>query len=111
MIGCTRQRNPSFLAKIVDGYSRLRLTEKCMPKCLYCNVEYIAGALYCDSCWRRLPQPTNTATPPPKVPSELPAGSQKPGRDPTAQDEDAPEKPGHLRLQLIQAGVIFDLGE
>jgi pSer/pThr/pTyr-binding forkhead associated (FHA) protein len=40
-----------------------------------------------------------------------PARSPKTERDTAAQDDEiAPDRPPHLRLQLVQAGVTFDLG-
>ena len=81
-----------------------------MPKCPYCQENYIAGTLYCESCGRLLPKPTTTH---PVVTSNItpdpPARRQT--EDHAAQDEEeTPDKPPHLRLQLVQAGVTFDLG-
>ena len=77
-----------------------------MPKCLNCKYDYIAGALYCDACGHRLPQPTGASLlggNPPSGPSEY---QQKAAQ----RAEETPDKPPHLRLQLVQSGILFDLG-
>jgi len=82
-----------------------------MPKCPYCKADYIAGTLYCDSCGRPLPKPTTTHPVIPGSAPEPPARPPKSERDTAAQDDETtPERPPHLRLQLVQAGVTFDLG-
>ncbi|HLV98613.1 MAG TPA: FHA domain-containing protein [Ktedonobacterales bacterium] len=82
-----------------------------MPKCPYCQENYIAGALYCESCGRRLPKPTTTHPVATSRAPDPPARPQNTERNAAAPvDEETPDKPPHLRLQLVQAGVTFDLG-
>lgn len=76
-----------------------------MPKCPYCTTEYIAGTLYCDFCGRRLPQPTSRNISPP----DQSAGNRQSGQEAAADEEGTPQKPPHLRLQLMPSGVILDL--
>ncbi len=82
-----------------------------MPKCPYCQADYIAGTLYCDSCGRRLPKPTITH---PVASTHAPESASPPRQAESAAaaetSEAAPERPLHLRLQLVQAGITFDLG-
>ncbi len=80
-----------------------------MPKCLHCNAEYIAGALYCDSCGQRLPQPTSPPSAHPEKPSEPLHESGQAKQEDATDDEEIPEQPPHLRLHLVQKGVILDL--
>jgi pSer/pThr/pTyr-binding forkhead associated (FHA) protein len=82
-----------------------------MPKCPYCQENYIAGTLLCDSCGRLLPKPTTThpvATT--NIALDPPGRSPRTERDPEPDDEETPDHPPHLRLQLVQAGITFDLG-
>ena len=76
-----------------------------MAKCSHCSFENIAGTLYCDFCGRRLPQPTSQFV----SSAEQPAGSPQARQEAAADEERPPEKPPHLRLQLIPSGVILDL--
>jgi pSer/pThr/pTyr-binding forkhead associated (FHA) protein len=80
-----------------------------MPKCLYCNYDYISGALYCDSCGRRLPQRTGAPAMTPKPSPPIPEARQATDHKPAASEEKIPETPPHLRLQL-SSGIIIDLG-
>ncbi len=79
-----------------------------MPTCLHCNKPYITGALYCDFCGQRLPQPSSTSPAHSKPPSD-PLYRRWKARE-AAANEETPEQPPHLRLQLVQAGIILDLG-
>lgn len=76
-----------------------------MATCPYCKNENIAGTLYCDSCGRRLPQPTSRNINPP----EQSADNKQAGQEAAADEERTPEQPPHLRLQLMPSGVILDL--
>lgn len=80
-----------------------------MPKCLHCQRNYIAGALYCDYCGHRLPQPTSAPAPQVRVSAELPDPPPRPKREAPQRPEDPPEEPPHLRLQIVQSGILFDL--
>ncbi len=77
-----------------------------MPTCLNCKAAYIAGTLYCDACGRRLPQPTGASLLGGNTLSE-PSEQQ---HETARRGEGTPDRPLHLRLQLLQSGILFDLG-
>ncbi len=83
-----------------------------MPECLYCQHEYIVGALYCDFCGRRLPRPTSAPSrtiSPIEEPAEIEAeGAQEAEPEPAEGEATAPTTPPHLRLQLV-SGFTIDL--
>jgi pSer/pThr/pTyr-binding forkhead associated (FHA) protein len=89
-----------------------------MPICPHCQAEYISGALYCDYCGRRLPPPASPplknikpwlVTPEVKPWPVTPEDRQESEQTPPAPDMGEPDKPPHLRLQLL-SGIVIDLG-
>ncbi len=89
-----------------------------MPICPHCQAEYISGALYCDYCGRRVPPPAITpskdikprpATPEVKPWPVTPEDRQESEQVAATSDGGEPDKPPHLRLQLL-SGIIIDLG-
>jgi hypothetical protein len=88
-----------------NQFVRCQEIASCMAKCPYCSFENIAGTLYCDFCGRRQPQPTGQIA----NPLDQSAGSPQAGQEAAADEERTPEKPPHLRLQLIPSGIILDL--
>lgn len=81
-----------------------------MPQCPFCKTAYIAGELYCNACGRRLPQPTSTRPVNARVAPEPPEVDPKAAREAAQREEQEPENPPHLRLELVQYGITFDLG-